>query len=163
MLSNAANIALIVTPIVIAIGFYFAYKQWASIRKARMADIVISLTNTWDSERMAESRRAVNLSGESLKKDYQKAIENKEEAAFGSLTRLGDFFDALGVLVAEGLLECKIAYDLFGEVEKYYYNFYKSVIADTDYKDYVPYFSRLHQLFTKEEGCRSKTKKKSAS
>lgn len=163
MLSITADIALIATPIVIAIGFYFAYKQWASIRKARMADIVISLTNTWDSTLMAESRHAVNLSGESLKKHYQKAIENNEEEAFGSLTRVGDFFDALGVLVAEGLLECKIAYDLFGEVEKYYHNIYKSVIADTDYKDYVPYFSRLHQLFTKEEGCRSKTKKRSAS
>ena len=163
MLSITADIALIVTPIVIAIGFRIAHEQWASIRKARMADIVISLTNTWDSTLLAESRQAVSLSGESLKKDYQKVDESNEEAAFGSLTRVGDFFDALGVLVAEGLLECKIAYDLFGEAEKYYHNIYKSVIADTNYKDYVPYFSRLHELFIKEEGCRSKTKKKSAS
>jgi hypothetical protein len=163
MLSITADIALIATPIVIAIGFYFAYKQWVSIRKARMADIVISLTNTWDSTLMAESRHAVSLSGESLKKDYQKAIENSEKEAFGSLTRVGDFFDALGVLVAEGFLECKIAYDLFGEAEKYYHNIYESVITDTDYKDYVPYFSRLDELFTQEKSCRSTVKKKSAS
>lgn len=158
-----ADIALIATAIFIAVGFYFAYNQWGSIRKARMAEIVISLTTSWDSPLMAESRRAVSLSDKNLKKDYEKADKNNEEEAFGSLTRVGDFFDALGVLVAEGLLECKIAYDLFGEAEKYYYSVYEPVITSTDYKDYVPYLSRLHELFIQEEGCRSKVKKKRAS
>ena len=162
MLSIIADIALIATPIVIALGFYFAYGQWASIRKARMAEIVISLTTSWDSAIMAESRQAISSKGKNLKKNYEEADNTNADEAFGSLTRVGDFFDALGVLVSEGFLECKIAYDLFGEAEKYYHGLYEPLIKSTDYKDYVPYFSRLHELFEKEKACRSKVKKKRA-
>lgn len=48
----AVNIAVILTPIVIAVGFWFAYKHWRaterqgeSARNARMAQIVLSITH----------------------------------------------------------------------------------------------------------------------
>lgn len=163
MPSIIADIALIATPIVIAVGFYFAYGQWAATRKARMAEVVIRITDRWDSLLMAESRREVNLSGPNLKADYENADKSNDKKVFGSLTRTANFFDTLGVLVTEGFLECKIAYDLFGKAEKTYYRLYDPLINNPQYKDYTPYFCSLHDLFIKEEARRSQVKKRRAS
>lgn len=155
MLSSIVDIALVATPIVIAVGFYFAYGQWVSTRKARMAELVMLITSRWDSPEMAESRREVNLSGPNLKTDYENADRDNDRKAFGSLTRTANFFDTLGVLVAERYLKCKIAYDLFGRAERAYYELYDPLINSPGCKDYTPYFRDLDDRFAKEKARRS--------
>lgn len=163
MLSIIADIALIVTPIVIAVGFYFAYKQWASTRNARMAELVVLITCYWNSQEMAESRRAVNECGSNLKKAWEDADKTNEISSYGSLIRVANFFDALGVQVGEGFLDIVIAYDLFGKAEKTYYRLYDPLINAREYEDYVPCFRKLHELFIKEEAHRSHVKQQRVS
>lgn len=163
MLDTAVNAAIIATPIIIAVGFYFAYGQWQATRKARMAQVVISLMNIWLSPEMAESRRKVNESGSNLKKDYESADKANQIEAYSSLTQVINLFDGLGLLVAEGFLETSVAYDLFGKAEKTYHRIYEPMVTAREYEGYVPYFTKLHELFVKEEACRSKVKKPHAS
>jgi len=163
MLDIVVNAAVIATPIAIALGFYFAYGQWQATRKARMAQVVISLMSVWDSPEMAESRRKVNESGSNLRKDYESADKANQIEAYGSFIRVVNFFDGLGVLVAEGFLEIAIAYDLLGKAEKTYYRLYEPIFTTREYEGYVPYFAKLHELFIKEEARRSKVKQPRAS
>lgn len=155
--------ALIATPIVIGVGFYFAHRQWQAIRKARTAQVIVSLMSVWDSPETVESRRKVNESGSNLKKDYESADKANQIEAYGSLIRVANFFDEVGALVAEGLLERAIAYDVWGKAEKTYYRLYEPMITAREYEGYVQYFIKLHALFVKEEARRSKVKQQRAS
>ena len=163
MLSIVVDIALIATPIIIALGFYFAYRQWQAMRNTRMAELVLSLGNVWDSPRMAGSRRKVNESGSNWKRDYESADKTNEIEAYGSLIRVLNFFDTVGVLVSEGFLDSAIAYDLLGKAEKTYYRLYEPILRAREYEGYVPYFIKLHELFIKEEAHRSRIKQRRAS
>ena len=162
-MQTAADIALILTPIIIGLGFYLGYGQWVSTRKARMAQLITLLAERWDSPEMVESRRRVNECGRRLKEVWEDADKAVEEPAFGSLIRVANFFDVLGVQVVEGFLDVRIAYDLFGKAEKTYYRLYDPLINSPECEEYVKCFRELHDLFVKEEARRSKTKKRRAS
>jgi len=163
VISSCANWALIATPIIIAIGLYFAYRECVSVRNARIAQTIVSLMSVWDSDGMAESRRKVNESGKNLQVDYEVSDEKNELDSYTSYIRVANFFDGLGALVAEGYLDVRIAYDHLGKAEKTYYMFYEPMITSSKYEGYVRYFIKLHELFTKEEARRSKTKQRRAS
>lgn len=158
----AVQIAMILTPIVIGIGFYFAWVQWSSMRKARMAQLVMSIFQQWSSAQMINARQAVNLSGSSLKNAFESAEKTNDIKFFSEYSLVVNFFDTLGVLVCEGYLECRVAFDMFGKTEKHYYNLYEDTIKATEFKGYVPYFLKLHELFIQEEACRSSVKKRHA-
>ena len=163
MLNTAASWALIATPVIIGIGLYFAYRECQSMRNARTAQVIVSLMNIWDSTEMAESRQKVTESGKNLQKDYEAADKINGIEVFTSFTRVANFFDGLGALVTEGLLDCYVAYDIWGKAEKYYYGIYEPMITSEQYQGYVQYFSKLHALFIQEEARRSKVKKRRAS
>ncbi len=163
MLDIIVNIAIIATPVIIAVGFYFTYGQWQAMRNARMAQVIISLMSVWDSPEMAESRRKVNESSSSLQKDYEAADKANQIEAYSSFIQAANFFDELGVLVAEGFLECSIAYEVFSKAEKTYYRLYEPMITSKQYEGYVQYFVKLHDLFVKEEARRSPVKMRRAS
>lgn len=163
MLNTATSAALIATPIIIGIGFYFAYRQWDTIRKTRTAEVVVSLMDTWDSPQMAESRRKVNESGSNLRRDYEAADKANQIESYAEFIRVANFFDELGVLVAEGLLDRAIAYDVWGKAEKTYYRLYEPMITTKQYEGYAQYFIKLHELLIKEEAQRSTIKQRRAS
>lgn len=168
-MSVAVNIAMIITPILIGGGFYFAYRQWkvaqrqgqASLsqleatRGARIAQVILELAARWDSKELKESRLKVNENAERLKESIEQADANNSKELF-DLVAVGNFFDTVGVLVMEGFLSCGIAYDLLGGPEEYYYNVYKSILEDTKGKKHYKYFIQLHEAFRKEEAGRSK-------
>ena len=137
MASCVADGAIIATPIVIAVGFYFAHRQWQSMRNARIAQLVISLMSVWDSPEMAESRRQVTESGKNLQKDYEAADQANKIEAYSSFIRVANFFDELGVIITEGLLDVRIAYDVWGKAEKTYYTLYDPMITLKKYEGYV--------------------------
>lgn len=157
------SLAIIITPIIIAVSFYFAYGQWQATRKARMAQVVIWLMNVWDSPETAEARRKVNESGTNLRKDYEAADKAHQIEAYSSFIRVANFFDELGVLCTEGYLATCIAYDIFGKAEKTYYRLYEPMICSREYEGYAQYFIKLHDLFIKEEARHSKVKSRRAS
>jgi hypothetical protein len=117
----------------------------------------------WDSPEMAEARRKVNESGSKLKQDYEVADKNYQIEAYGSLIRVINFFDMLGVLVANGYLDLDLAYDMYGKAEKTYHRLYEPLISAREYEGYVPYFMELHNLLIKEEARRSKSRERRAS
>lgn len=158
----AVNLALIVSPIVIAVGFGFAWLQLASMRKARMAELVMLLFAQWSSPQMVKARQSVCISGSDLQADFEVADKNNDEKFFSDYTAVSNFFDTLGVLVYERYLDCAIAFDTFGKAEKFYHGLYESIITAAGFKGNLSYFIRLHELFIQEEECRSKKKNRHA-
>jgi len=168
-MSIVVNIAIIITPIVIGLGFVFAYKQlrassrqwevasrqWQATRAARMAQVILEIAARWDSKDLKESRQKVNENAERLKEAIEQADANNSKDLY-DLVEVGNFFDTLGVLVMEGFLSCRIAYDLLGGPEKNYYKVYKAVLEDPKYKNNYKYFIELDKAFENEEAERSK-------
>jgi len=152
---SVVDIAVIITPILIGVGFAFAYKQWKAVRATRMAQVILELAVQWDSRELKESRYKVKQNAERLKQAIEEAHANNSKDLF-DLTQIGNFFDTVGVLVTEGFLTCRIAYDLLGEPEGSYYEMYKSILEDPKYKNSYKYFIQLHEAFKKEEAGRSK-------
>ncbi|MBA7673793.1 hypothetical protein ES703_81997 [subsurface metagenome] len=150
----AKDVALIITPIVIGLGFFFAHRQLVSNRNTRMAEIVLAITTRWDSAEMHASRSKLNQMGSKLWETLKAAdTENTED--FYILLRVADFFDAIGLLVMEGFLSRKMAYDLFGAAEEHYYNLYRPTIDEHRFKSSFISFQRLHETFKKEAARRS--------
>lgn len=162
LLFTAVNWALIATPIIIFGGFIFAWRQLRSMRNARVAELIVALGKEWDSDGMAESRRKVNEVKEDIQKAYEDADKENKIEVFTSLTRVANFFDELGALVAEDCLDTSCAYDVWGKAEKTYYAIYEPMISTKKYEGYVQYFIKLHDFFIKEEARRSPVKKRRA-
>ena len=163
ILDIANSVAIIVTPIIIALGFFFAYRQLVSNQNTRMVEIVLAITTRWDSTEMRESRYKVNQLGDKLG-DAIKAADNENGKDFYVLLTVADFIDALGLMVVEGFLRRDMAYDLFGAAEEHYYSLYRPTIDDRRFQSSYRYFQRLHEIFQKEavghsiEGPRRPTK-----
>ena len=147
----AVNVALIMTPIIIGAGFWFASNQLKATHNARMAEIVMSITQRWESKDMRESRRMVHGYGDTLARRIKEEAEKPDSQELSTLVQVGNFFDSLGLLVVEGLIDCPMAYKLFGRAEEHFYNLYRPILEETRYKPYYQYFAELHQEFTKEK------------
>ena len=152
------NIAWIITPIVIGLGFFFAYRQLVATRNARMAEIILSITQQWDSPQMELSRRMVDQCGRHLRERIEEEEGKPDSEDLRTLVRVANFFDSLGLLIMEGFLSCSMTYKLFGRAEEHFYNAYRSILEEPRYKEYFKYFVELHQAFTKEEARLSKKK-----
>ena len=149
------SIAIIITPILIVGGFYFAYRECQAIRALRIAQVILDLSAQWDGEELKESRQKVKQNAERLKQAIEEAQASSSKELF-DLVQVGNFFDTLGVLVIEGFLNCRIAYDIFGAPEESYYNIYKSILDDPNCKNNYKYFIQLNEAFKNEEAERSK-------
>ena len=149
------NIAIILTPIVIGLGFFFAHRQLLSGQNARMAGIILSVTERWDSPAISESRMRINKLGNDLTRTIKEADDTASEE-LAVLVRVANFYDALGLLVMEGFLNRSMAYDYFGVSEEYYYGLYSDTINDPKFSSYLECFKRLHETFKKEAASRSK-------
>ena len=160
-LESLSKIAIIATPIFITIGFLFAYRQIISNRNTRMAQVILSITTRWDNLEMRESRALINRLGKDLEQSIKTAQTNSSEELY-TLLIVADFFDVLGSLVVEGLLDSKIAYGLYCVAEEHYYKLYRSAIDEHKFTNSYEYFERLHNAFSKVAGHRSKEKTKVA-
>ena len=155
-MSVAGDVGLILTPIIIAVGFYFAHRQLKSTRNARMSEIVMAITARWNSAELEESRGRINRLGSDLAKTLEEANASNSDDLY-SLVRVANFYDALGLLVMEGSLARSMAYDLFGRAEEHYYSLYKPVLENPKFKGFLDCFQQLHDTFKAEAASRSKT------
>jgi hypothetical protein len=140
--------ANIITAIILGTALFYAYRQWRSTQNARMADIILDITARWDSEEMERSRNTVCKST-NLKQEIENASQENSIDLY-DLIRVGNFFDSLGALTAEGYLDCKLCYQLFGAAEERYYQRYKPLIDDTQHGNKFKYFTKLHLVFAKQ-------------
>lgn len=161
ILAIIADIAVIITPIVVGAGFYFAYRHWKAderqsevLSNARMSQIILQLTERWESPEIRKSRQKVNENAKRLKQEIEEADANDREDLY-DLVAVGNYFDSVGVLVMEGCLSCTIAYDLFSESVQHYHNVYKPLLQDAEHAGKFRYFIQLQEAFIKEEARRS--------
>lgn len=139
--------ATIVTTIIFLAAVIFAWTQWKSSQNARMAQIILCITERWESLHMEESRQKISeIGGDKLKQSILDE-ENKNSLEYFQLTHVANFFDSLGCLVSEGFINCKLCYKLFGKAEENYFGLYKAVLEEQRYKDALKYFQELHELF----------------
>jgi len=152
-LELAVNIALIATPIIIAFGFIFAYRQLKAARADRIAQIILSLASEWDSDKLKRCRAKVKTNSKQLQ-DAVMSAEKEDNPDLFDLVHVGNFFDTLGMLVAEGFLTRRIAYDLFGHPEGSYFQFFELLMKDRP--EAYKYWVALHRSFEDEKAERSK-------
>lgn len=148
-LEVTSHVALIATPIVIAIGFWFARKQLMCNKNANMSEIILDISARWQSAEMERSRRVIRENKERLGETIVTAYESDTQEQYYDLVRVADFFDALGLMVVEGFLDRKIAYSMFGEVEKVYFDWYRPIFEapKPHFGVYLKYFKSLHDVF----------------
>jgi len=154
----AQTIAVIVTPIIIGVGFWFAHRQLNSQRNARMAEIILHITDHWDSNDMKKCRMKVHSLGDKLKDKVEEETKNPNSLEILDLVKVANFFDSLGLMVMEGFISCPMAYQLFGRAEEEHYGYYRKLLEDAGYKPYFQYFTQLHEAFGKEKARCSPTR-----
>ena len=156
--TDVATIATIATPVAIGVGFFFAYRQLQSARNARMAQIVLSITQQWDSKDMVESRNKVHALGDGLASKIKEEINKKDSEELLTLVKVANFFDNLGLLVMEGCIPCPVAYRLFGRAEEHFYTYYRPILEEEGYKAYFQYYTQLNEAFLREKARCSPTR-----
>ena len=163
-IENAANVAVIVTPLVIAAGFIFAYAHWKvdekqnrAIINTRLTETVLRLFELWESPEMRKGRARVNVDAKQLKIAIEEADKQNSDILF-DLVVVANYFDSLGVLVIEGCMSCSIAYDFWKEPVYHYHNVYKTVLDDPKHSSKFSYFIERHRAFKEEEEKRHSIK-----
>jgi len=153
------QIANILMPVVIAFGFWFAWRQVDAIRRARMAEIILMLYERWDSNFLEESRKALYElgSGQAVKKEIIKAHEEKLPALY-PLVRVGNFFDTVGALVTQGFLDKEVAFKLMGTAFETYKGLYKDILIEPRFRGFLKCFTELDEIFDKIKASQSKVK-----
>jgi len=152
--------ATLIAPLILLAGFYFAWRQFDAARKQRMSEIALKLVERWDSPALEESRKKLNELGTKEKVKAAMVGEEANSDELYVLARVGNFFDTVGALVAEGYLDKEIAYDLMAPPFETYYGLYKGLIDDPSTTDYFPCIKKLESIFAKVKGSRKKTEAK---
>lgn len=158
VLQNVSYWAAIITPLLIVGAIIFAYTQWRSAQNARVAHILLAITERWDSQDMEIARGVVSACGDDLLAKIDAADTSNSDELY-RLVRVANFFDTIGVMIVEGLLDCMMGFKLFGRAEEHYYGLYRPILEDPKRASYFKYFVELHELFRKEEAALSKTKR----
>ena len=145
-----AYIGMIVTPLLLGGAIWLAVYQWKSGRNTRIAQIMLSITERWDSKEMEESRYTIfQHKPKELRNAINEADENNSQELY-KLIRVANFFDTVGLMVVEGLLHCETTYRLFGEAEANAYKYYAPILSDPKQAKFFRYFNELHKEFQDE-------------
>lgn len=153
-----AYIGMVITPLLLGGAIWLAVNQWKSGRNTRIAQIMLSITERWDSKEMEESRHAIfQFEPKELKKAIDEADKNNSQELY-KLIRVANFFDTVGLMVVEGLLHCETTYRLFGEAEANVHKYYAPILTDPNQGKFFKYFNALHQEFQNE--CKKEEKKR---
>ena len=149
-LVDLANLAGIATPIVIAIGFYFAYRHWEALLADRVAQIILSISEQWNSEGMRKARQLTYSYEKNLPAKI-KELADANSPKWYELMSVPNFFDTLGLIVMEGLIPRPMAYRIFGETTLNYSLLYEPTIKEPGQEIYWPYLIRLVAVFNEEK------------
>jgi len=139
------------TSIIAISAFYGLVVQFRGMieeRRARESEILMRITQRWDSEELIKARQFVARHKDNLREaieEYQK--QNQEE--YFLLTKVANYFEDIGSLVHRGYLRKNLMMDLLGDSANYYYNLYESYIETTRQKGDPDLYERFEQLAKK--------------
>jgi len=129
-MTTAVQIAAIATPVLVLVGLIFAIQQLRAAHDARMVGIVLTLLQRWESVDMQRSKNAVRAYyGPQPLMEGVKAMDDLEQDV-GELLSPLRFLNWLGVLVRRKFLSVAVAYDVFGNDERFFHAMYFDVMEN---------------------------------
>jgi hypothetical protein len=149
-------IASIATPFILVAATIVAVFELRAIRKERMGEIVLRLIDKWDTEELTEAKNQARSIGTKAITKIFGSEKAEQDPAFFILARVANYFDGLGVLIDDGYLDRKTAYDLLGEAESDYFTLFEEVLGLSAFKDRLHYWPILHEHFIHEKAKRTK-------
>ena len=102
---------MLLTPIALTIAAIIAYRQLQHARHTRCAGLLLDIMKWWNSSEMLESRQLI-WQMRDAKTEILKLYQTKDKK-FGKAVRMGQFGEALGVLILRGYVEPKDIWLLF--------------------------------------------------
>lgn len=131
---------------VAAIGVGLAAWELDSMRKSRESQLLVYLSEIWESAEYTKARRAV-VDHENILAQRMKEYEKKNSEEHFLLVKVSNYFEDVGILVDKRYLSRKIIMELMGTSVKYYYKLYKDYIIQLRNEgkepDFYKYFERL--------------------
>ena len=129
-LDNAAFL----TFLVLAIGLYFAYKQFKLIKITEQAELIQNMSVHWNSRVMRRSRKALwemrKTDATTLCDEFRKCEEQDDFERRLELTTVGDFFEEMGNLAHQKALDLTIIAGYFRNPILNYYTNYEPLIKE---------------------------------
>jgi len=121
-------------------GLIYAVRQVRSLKKSRMAQMIVQLCEYWDSPPMMEARKFIHqqLSGYPATADWAKEMARlydniyRDPNRFDEFLMLGrvlNFIHNIAVFSQKGLLDIELIDSVFGHVIENYCEIFKDIIS----------------------------------
>ena len=139
------------TCIIAMSAFYalvFQFRGIAGARHAGESEILMRITQMWDSEEFIKARRAVGKHEDNLQEIIEKCEKENQEEYF-LITKVGNYFESIGVLLDRKYLRKNLMIDLLGDSAKYYYKLYEGYIIATRQKGDIDLYEHFEHLAKK--------------
>lgn len=134
MCGNPELTAGFLTCLILAIGLYFAYKQFKLIKITEQAQLIQSMSVYWNSQVMRKSRKALwemrKTNATTLCDELKKCEEQDDFERRLELTTVGDFFEEMGNLAHQKALDLTIIAGYFRSPILNYYTHYELLIKE---------------------------------
>ncbi len=129
-------IATVVMALAVAATVIYAWLTVHHNKKARYADLLMRLNQTWDSKQFIKSRMLVNkychgITPEESCQNLKKAVvyfDKTDMEEFYIIVRIANFFENLGFLGRKGYIIKEDSVELFGPTAKNYWNMFSSLV-----------------------------------
>ena len=161
MCNNPELTAGFLTSLVLAIGLYFAYRQFKLMNETNrlmktteQARLIKDISDYWDSQIMRDGRRAL-WETKKAKLQLSDELESCKEQDFDKwleLTRVGNFFEEMGNLAHDKAIDLRIIAGRFRTPVTDYYELYLPFIKkhkDTDQPTIYEHFRWLAEEIQK--------------
>ncbi|MCL0094347.1 hypothetical protein M1N58_00395 [Dehalococcoidales bacterium] len=122
---------VIFTGIIAISAFYGLVVQFRGMieeRRARESEILMRITQRWDSEELIKARLFLAKHADNLQEIIEECEKQNREEYF-LLTKVGNYFEDIASLVERGYLRKNLIKDLLGDAAEYYYKLYKPFIT----------------------------------
>lgn len=122
-----------ITPIVLTFAAFIAYQQLKHARHTRCAELLLDIMKWWNSNEMLESRQLV-WQMRDAKAEILTLYKTKDKK-FGTAVKMGQFGEALGVLILRGYVDPKDIWLLFENDWEDVYQDYSGFLDELKKKD----------------------------
>ncbi len=136
-------------PLILAFGLFLASRECSLIKKSREAEVLMHVTQIWDSGEYINARRIVDENKHNLAQKM-KEYEEKNDEKYFIIAKVANFFENVGLLVDKKYLPGNVVMQLIEPSAKHYYGLYKEDIEQSRQEKKLPdiykYFERLAKI-----------------
>lgn len=136
--------------IITCVGLSYAARECALIKRSREAEILMHVTEIWDSGEYIKARSIIEENKSNLAQKI-KEYEEKNDERYFIIGKIGNFFENVGLLVVKKYLPRNVVMELIGPTVKYYYGLYKEDIEQSRRKKKLPDIYRYFEYLAKVE------------